>query len=207
MELSATQKYFSVIKSKVTGWMVEPKMRQFEWMMNDMQEPLTIVEIGVWYGMSAIGIGMIAKASSKKATIYAIDAWRPDAAIEGENAIENKKWWENQNYNYALHCFKEYIEFFGLKDFFKVIVGRSEDVVGEIPNEIDLLHVDGNHSEEKSMRDIELYLPKVKQGGVICLDDTAWDTLAKAVAYMNENCEFLFEYNVDGASFNFYRKK
>lgn len=53
----------------------------------------------------------------------------------------------------------------------QLIVGRSEDVVDRIRFSIDLLFVDGDHRMQPALRDLELYVPKVRSGGIVVLDD------------------------------------
>jgi len=40
-----------------------------------------------------------------------------------------------------------------------------------LPNNIDLLYIDGNHQYKYVYKDLELYYPKIKQGGYIIGDD------------------------------------
>lgn len=42
----------------------------------------------------------------------------------------------------------------------------SEDAANDIPNDLDFVYIDGNHSYEYVKKDIELYYTKVKKGGV-----------------------------------------
>lgn len=42
----------------------------------------------------------------------------------------------------------------------------SEDASGDIPDNLDFIYVDGNHEYDYVMRDLEMYYPKVKTGGV-----------------------------------------
>ncbi|GAG75308.1 unnamed protein product [marine sediment metagenome] len=44
---------------------------------------------------------------------------------------------------------------------------KSADAVNLIPDNLDFVYIDGNHSYEYVLRDIELYFPKVKEGGVV----------------------------------------
>ena len=44
---------------------------------------------------------------------------------------------------------------------------KSEDSTKEIPNGLDFVYIDGNHSYESVKRDIGLYYPKVRVGGLI----------------------------------------
>ena len=43
-----------------------------------------------------------------------------------------------------------------------------------------MLHQDGNHSEEMSCLDIELWSNKIKKKGYWLMDDTNWPTTQKA---------------------------
>jgi len=47
--------------------------------------------------------------------------------------------------------------------------------------EIDILHIDGNHEEISSCRDVELYVPKLKTGGYLWFDDANWKETKKAI--------------------------
>jgi len=52
------------------------------------------------------------------------------------------------------------------------IMKKSEDAFDDIDFEIDLIHIDGDHSYEGVSRDFELYFKKVKHNGIITLHDT-----------------------------------
>jgi Methyltransferase domain len=74
-----------------------------------------------------------------------------------------------------------------------LIRARADAVADEFSVEsIGLLHVDGNHSEALSMRDVTLYLPKVAPGGHIFFDDISWTenavvTTHRALRYLLEH--------------------
>jgi hypothetical protein len=51
------------------------------------------------------------------------------------------------------------------------IMKKSEDAFDDIDFEIDLIHIDGDHSYEGVKRDFELYFEKVKHNGIITLHD------------------------------------
>ena len=54
----------------------------------------------------------------------------------------------------------------------EIIRAKSSEAVDDFEDEsIDFLFVDGNHSYNYVLEDLELYYPKVKQGGVITGDD------------------------------------
>lgn len=65
-----------------------------------------------------------------------------------------------------------------LKAFDKKVVfvkKKSEDAVLDIPSGLDFVYIDGVHNYEYVKKDIELYYPKVKKGGVIGGDDFCAD--------------------------------
>lgn len=56
----------------------------------------------------------------------------------------------------------------------KFIRKFSRDAIHDIPNNIDFLYIDGNHSYKYVLKDLELYCPKLKNEG-FCLCDDAVD--------------------------------
>ena len=53
-------------------------------------------------------------------------------------------------------------------------IARSDEAIAHFGDQtIDYLHIDGDHRFETVMSDVELYLPKVCQEGIITLHDTA----------------------------------
>jgi hypothetical protein len=64
-----------------------------------------------------------------------------------------------------------------------------------------MIHIDGNHSEELSTLDVQLWLPKVRSKGMVLMDDTdadQWPSVQKAVNIVKESCDLIME--VDGYS-------
>lgn len=47
----------------------------------------------------------------------------------------------------------------------------SEDAINDVPNEIDFLYIDGNHQYSYVLKDLQLYFPKLKKGGILMGDD------------------------------------
>lgn len=47
------------------------------------------------------------------------------------------------------------------------ITKKSEDAANDVPDNLDFIYIDGNHSYEYVIRDIATYWYKVKKGGVI----------------------------------------
>ena len=121
---------------------------------NQNKKDLIGVEIGVDKGLNALTI--LKTLHIKK--LYLIDIYKPFTVdgITHDNTNAYKIAKEN------LAKYKDKIEF---------VIKKSEESITEIPNELDFVYVDGDHSYEGAKKDIELYYPKVKEGGIIGGDD------------------------------------
>jgi hypothetical protein len=53
------------------------------------------------------------------------------------------------------------------KDRVTFILKYSDEAVNDVPNDLDFVYIDGNHDYDFVKKDIELYYPKVKKGGVM----------------------------------------
>lgn len=60
---------------------------------------------------------------------------------------------------------------------------KSEDAFDDIPDGIDFIYIDGDHRYDCVRKEIELYFPKLKKGGIIAGDDfnAEYNGVAKAV--------------------------
>lgn len=180
------------------GWCTEDKMKHLyslvhEFAKDNPEHGLLSVELGVFAGRSALPIA-IAHKELNKGAIVGIDAWTIEATKEGSNSPENDEWWEKCSQIEQMEAnFKTSIDTLDLSGRVLPIKGKSEDFANGIFYNIALLHIDGNHSEEKSCLDVQLWLPNVATGGYIVLDDTGWATVKKAYNMLKENCDLIFE--------------
>jgi hypothetical protein len=121
--------------------------------------------------------------------VVGIDPWTKNAVLEGDNDEANADWWTNKiNLSaIAMGCWQA-IEDEGLNE--RVVIVRAQaHLVADYFRDIDILEIDGNHSELSSCRDVSLYLPRVKAGGFVWMDDSDWPTTQKAVAMLDSACE------------------
>lgn len=63
------------------------------------------------------------------------------------------------------------VRYFGMAHRFVRILGESQTVGIHWPFEIDAVYIDGDHSYEACKSDIELWVPKVKRGGLVFFHD------------------------------------
>ena len=55
-----------------------------------------------------------------------------------------------------------------------IVKKKTEDLTGKIPDScLDWVYIDGNHQYEYVLKDLETFLVKVKENGIICGDDYA----------------------------------
>ena len=61
--------------------------------------------------------------------------------------------------------------------------GRTSDMVSSVPNDIDYLYVDADHSRAGVTQDLHLYTPKVKSSGFVGLNDYTLFDWVQGVEY------------------------
>lgn len=174
-------------------------------------KPKVIVEIGTFGGRSAIAMAFALRHVNKGGKIYCLDPWRLDYAKEGEWK-DNQEWYEKNVNLHTIHqtCM-EAIWSHNIDEWLVVIRAASQHCAELFPS-IDLLLIDGNHSEVASLRDAEMYVPRVKSGGYVMADDIDWEvrneestvkSTQKMQRFIEQSCE---EVKQTG-NMKFYRKK
>lgn len=116
------------------------------------------VEIGVWYGRSLIST--LRETRIKK--MYGVDPYVPYPMSVNDR-------WGVKEWDECYEQVQRNLRPFGSK--VTLIRKRAEDAVGLIPDGVDFVFNDGNHSYESTWKNIELYEPKVKKGGMMCGHD------------------------------------
>lgn len=146
----------------------------------------TLVEIGVWKGSSLMYMAEAAAKTGGK--VYGIDPYAlsnlvnkiPDAALDKyifESLVTDQKILDG-----VFETLAATIKNNGLSDRVSLIRKTSADACADFAAcSIDLLHVDGNHDEIHVTRDLENYVPRVKPGGYIVMDDCNWPGVKKAI--------------------------
>ncbi len=194
---SPTMLTVRAIRPRLPGWCSEAKAaRLIDTVRKVSRERPVVVEIGVFGGSSLLPLAL-ALAERGRGLVYGIDPWRTDAALESMVGDDNQRWWSSVDLDVILAGLRARIRELHLEPHCRLIRSRSEDVVEFFELEsIDVLHVDGNHSEEKCLADIAAYLPRVRMGGSIFFDDVSWldggrSTTKHAVEILRDECREL----------------
>lgn len=141
------------------------------------------VEIGTWKGKSAAFAG-VEIANQKKNIRYDTIDWFKGS---GEPAHINDPEIDSL-YEVCLSNLKPVL------DYVNVINSDSVEAAKNYEDgSVDFLILDGDHSFDGVKRDLEAWLPKIKEGGVLCADDWNWRGV-------KENIKELFtDYEVMGS--------
>jgi predicted O-methyltransferase YrrM len=91
------------------------------------------------------------------------------------------------------------LELRGLNGHARVLRMRSADAAHAVASGLDLLHVDGNHDYDAVAEDLTNYLPKLRPGGLLVLDDTDWDTVWRHVEILRERFPIVYQHADAGA--------
>lgn len=161
-------------------------------------KPETIVEIGVWGGKSLVPMACALKANNK-GKIYGIDPWSSQASLQGLINEENKGFWSWVDHEGVMRGLIDKIDEFELGAYIDLI--KATSLAADPIPDIDILHIDGNHSDETSYIDATKWVPLVKNGGLIIFDDITWTengvdpSTARAIAWLNERCIKIAEFS------------
>lgn len=129
----------------------------------------TMIEIGSYMGESTMLFGCTRLFDK----IYSIE---PHDGIEEFNEVMSLRWKDIEKEYRTNTRFFTNIEH--IKNFSYDVVDRFQD------KSIDFIYIDGRHDYESVKRDLELYLPKLKNGGIIGGHDynkNHWPEVCKAV--------------------------
>lgn len=172
----------------------------------EFEKPSLVVELGVFGGRSMLPMALQLKENGS-GVIFGIDPWMSQPCLEGEMERENKEWWAKVNLEDVMHRFFNQVINLGLSDIAVPIRATSQACARLFPEgSIDLLHIDGNHSELASLRDIDNYFLKVRLGGLICLDDIHWPSNQAAVRKLDSLCSVILDIKSELGQCRLYRK-
>ncbi len=160
--LDETKYYFEYAAPKIDGYMRFPEL---QWLYETAKERSPIVELGSFMGRSTSAL-----ASGCKGTITAIDTWQgskdPKDGTHGRDV-----------YGDFIKNMVPYPNVTPLRLSGVEAAKRFAD------GSIDMMFIDAGHTYEEVKEDIATWLPKIKEGGLICGHDYSelWPGVMQAV--------------------------
>ncbi len=202
----AYKKFVLAHQKTIPGWCVPEKAGKMMDLIYEIR-PQVCVEIGV-YGGSSVYPTAAALAFVRNGIIHAIDPWKEDECLIGYDANNpNYDWWKNHSHLEAIYqMFLVTMHKHKLNRYCHVMRMTSVAALSHFADEsVDILHIDGNHTENVAFSDAEMWLPKVRSGGFIWFDDVNWSTTKKAVQFMLKNCIFLPDRSIGNECYLFQK--
>jgi hypothetical protein len=170
-----------------------PPIRAFvDIVKEEFPEKGSLLELGSYQGETTVSYAPIVK--EKRGTITIVDWFRGNIEHQeidrhhpvSDHGFDHKP--SDEIMNNLTHNLKE----IDCEEITTIHKSKTEDAADLFGDEsFDLIFVDAGHRYEDVIRDLELYYPKVKKGGVFCGHDFKHDGVRKAVAeYFNLPEEF-----------------
>lgn len=124
-------------------------------------KPTICVEIGSARGLSACYIGLALKQLGN-GKLYAIDP-------------HTKTSWNDYESIDTYKIMKKNLHTFRVENYVEIIREYSEKAAEICNQPIDMIFIDGDHSYDGVRRDWELFVPRVREFGIVVFHDTLWD--------------------------------
>jgi predicted O-methyltransferase YrrM len=169
---------YTLIKD-LPGWCSEDKFNKMYSLIKKIN-PDKLLEIGVFGGKSLFSQALALK-DNKNGHIIGIDSWDKKDCIQYMTDPVAIEWWSKLDYASIYKSCMKFIKENKLKKYCSLYKGTTKEYRYQLRNDIDILHIDGNHEEASSCYDVETYVPFVKKNGYIWFDDANWHQTKKAV--------------------------
>lgn len=164
----------------------------YERAINSLKDGAIFVELGVWYGRSAVYAAELISEKRKNIKFYAVDNF-----IGGVEHKERVK----QLQTPLVEIFTNNLRTAGLSDKVTIICEDSAESAKHFDNgSVDFVYVDAGHSYACVSADIAAWWPKVKLGGTLAGHDysTSWPDVKQAVNDFVS--KFKYNLRIEGAS-------
>lgn len=148
------------------------------------------VDIGVFAARSTISMGFACREIGAS-MVYGLDPWKIETAVEGDNVVENARWWKESSNLEEMHRQTMHTIWAHRLDEWITIIRNGSQYVHQLFPIIDFINIDGCHTELASCRDVSLYLPRLRSGAYLTFDDADWTTTEKALKLIEEQCDLI----------------
>jgi len=161
-----------------------------EYIKNTEKTDMIGGEIGAWEGEHSQDI--LINLGDRIKSFYVIDPYEEYTCRVGKHYTQERV---DKSYSIMLHRLRK----FG-KGKLKVIRKRSVDAILDITEDFDFIYIDGDHTYENVVKDLNLYWDKTKLGGIFGGDDYHNDThlgVTKAIDEFVEDKNLILNVGLD----------
>lgn len=138
----------------------------------------TLVEVGSLFGRSAVFLAEQMRGSGKSLKFYSVDLWKEWSDVIFDRGTYYRSCIDAKGSLFGAYV--HYVEQSGLRDYIRVLRMDSVEAAGHF-TAVHFVFIDADHTEEGCGRDIDAWLPKMKQGGIIAGHDYNWPGVKAAV--------------------------
>src|SRR5215469_6389279 len=149
------------------------------------------VDIGVYRGRSLISQA-VAHRGYTGGTVYGVDPWLNLEARENDNpALKDAidKFIDTTDFPSIYQEVVSLIQKLDLGQNCTLVRHTSGEALRYFESKgitFGLIHIDGNHDADRVMQDVSLYLPRLRNGGFVLMDDISWDSIKFAYATISK---------------------
>lgn len=160
------------------------------------------VEIGVFAGGSLFPQAVAMKHTGGLA--IGIDPWSATEAEQRENLDRfvpqvGEDYARRLDWEALYREVGERIQRYGLAVHCRLMRMTSSRASAEVDGPLDLVHIDGNHDYARCADDLARWLPKLRTGGLLVLDDTSWDTIYPQYLELKSRMRLVLEVSPAGS--------
>jgi predicted O-methyltransferase YrrM len=186
-QLRAKREVFDMMDS-LEGWCTKLKAATLMDIVFAIR-PQLVVEVGVFGGKSLVPMAHALRVLGQ-GQIVGVDPWLATESAAGMTAA-NYSYWSTVDHDKILAGLVAKLDEFGLTDHVRLV--RSSSLEAPELEDVDVVHIDGNHSEAAALVDVLRWVPALRRNGVIIFDDSDWVTTAPAVEWLDARCERITE--------------
>lgn len=160
----------------IEGWF--NMEQQYLYLLENTPENGIFVELGAYKGKSTSFIVTEIINRGRNIKFYTVDTFLGDSGSTDKKEIDAYKQVSTSN------MYQKYFENTKhLKEHFSTLVNYSNEAAEYFLDEsVDILFIDAGHSYEAVKKDIQAWLPKMKNGSIMAGHDyTSWEGVGKAV--------------------------
>jgi predicted O-methyltransferase YrrM len=160
---------------------------------NDLSD---VLEIGVYRGRGLFPLAAALR-STGRGTATGVDPWSKDAAVQNEAhalAPGVREWALAQPWDQTYEDVVRRRQELDLEAHCRLLRRTAVDAAPLFKSgSLDLVHIDGNHDRPAVQRDVDNYLPKLRPGGFVVMDDVSWASIRPVMLELVDRNRLVFQ--------------